>query len=243
MKKIFMQPFVEEMEKLGRVGFKVDDKYLGKEYILKVHLATVSADTPARSTVSCTSKQNAMMGDSKSIMKTQTVKLASGKKFSGYYTGYGDVAHNAEPVLQDHFEKLRNVTLGGGANNNDEPDADGKYRLYATDHRVYLDHEKCVKLHDAVKTGVLTKQECGREPDPPLARIPFFDICFGHVIPWVHAGLYGVRCSSVGRAHHSSTMLSQRARMAARPGPRRGRCAATGKWRCRAATGKWSYRG
>jgi hypothetical protein len=192
MKKIFMQPFVEEMEKLERVGFKVDDKYLGKEYILKVHLATVSADTPARSTVSCTSKQNAMMGDSKSIMKTQTVKLASGKKFSGYFTGYGDVADGAEPVVQDHFEKLRNVTLEDGAHNNDVPDPDGKYRLYATDHRLFLDHEKCVKIHDAAKAGVLNKQECGREPDPPLARIPFFDICFGHVIPWVHAGLYGV---------------------------------------------------
>lgn len=56
----------------------------------------------------------------------------------------------------------------------------------------YLDHEKCVKLHDAVKNGDLNKQECGRESDPPLARIHFLNICFGHVIPWVHAGLYGV---------------------------------------------------
>lgn len=192
MKKIFMQPFVDEMEKLERVGFKVYDKYLGTDYILKVHLATVSADTPARSTVSCTSKQGAMMGDSKSIMKTQTVQLASGKKYSGYFTGYGDVEDEAEPVVQDHFEKLRKVTLEDGAHNDDVPDTDGKYRLYATDPRLYLDHEKCVKIHDAVKTGVLNKQECGREPDPPLARIPFFDICFGHVIPWVHAGLYGV---------------------------------------------------
>lgn len=138
MKKIFMQPFVDEMNKLERDGFQVDDKYLGKKYVLKVHLATVSADTPARSTVSCTSKQGAMMGDSKSIMKTQTVQLASGKKYSGYFTGYGDVADGAEPVVHDHFEKLRKVTLEDGAPNNDVPDPDGKYRLYATNHRLLL---------------------------------------------------------------------------------------------------------
>jgi hypothetical protein len=76
----------------------------------------------------------------------------------------------------------------------------GHEMMLANDPRLLLTHEKSLELASAVqngkvKDGVLKKMPAsvaGRHGIPPLAELSYFDLHFGYLLPWIHAGPWGV---------------------------------------------------
>ena len=186
MRDIFLEPFIDEMIKLDDIGMNIVDPYLGISYCFKPRVATFSGDTPARCTVLGTKKQGAFRADYRSIFEGNHWTCA---KKGLYYCGY-----SAE-VKQKDFSRLRKIISPS-----EDDDADSVQNhtegtmMHANDSRLFLNHESCLKLHAAVKDD---KDEAGmklygRYPKPPLARLPHFDMCFGPLLPWIHAGIWGI---------------------------------------------------
>ena len=76
----------------------------------------------------------------------------------------------------------------------------GHEMMFATDPRLLLTHEKSLELASCVQNGkvidgVLKKMPAsvaGRHGIPPLAELSYFDLHFGYLLPWIHAGPWGV---------------------------------------------------
>ena len=183
MRDIFLEPFIDEMIKLDDIGMNIVDPYLGISYCFKPRVATFSGDTPARCTVLGTKKQGAFRADYRSIFAGNHWTCA---KKGLYYCGY------SEQVGQKDFRKL--MAIISPSEDDDADSVPDEMKMHAYDSRLLLDHESCLKLHEAVKDDKdkdgMTLY--GRYPKPPLARLPHFDMCFGPLLPWIHAGIWGI---------------------------------------------------
>jgi hypothetical protein len=187
MRDIFLTPFVTEMKRLAVDGIKkIFDPYLKEEYDLKVYLGTCSADTPARALMSGTNKQGSYHSDPKSIMQAQRFKEFG----SQYYCGYSTPAYQDRGVLEGLLKAAGKHITNAEAVADDFDN--GHAYVYAMNEKLFLNHDECMAIHEAVKRGEITTEYSGRKADPPLALCETFNICHGHVIPWVHAGLYGI---------------------------------------------------
>ena len=172
MQDVFLQPFVEEMHELGKDGVEVFDPYLHRSYLSKWFLGTVSADTPARNTVGKFYGVSGFRADYRSLF--QGAKFSNISSDGTYFAGY------RVAVKQPMFF--------------------GHEMMFATDPRLLLTHEKSLELASAVQNGkvidgVLKKMPAsvaGRHGIPPLAELSYFDLHFGYLLPWIHAGPWGV---------------------------------------------------
>jgi hypothetical protein len=172
MQDVFLQPFVEEMQELGKDGVEVFDPYLHCRYLSKWFLGTVSADTPARNTVGKFYGVSGFRADYRSLF--QGAKFSNISSDGTYFAGY--CAEVKQPMFFGHEMMLAN------------------------DPRLLLTHEKSLELASAVqngkvKDGVLKKMPAsvaGRHGIPPLAELSYFDLHFGYLLPWIHAGPWGV---------------------------------------------------
>jgi hypothetical protein len=184
MRDIFLQPFIDEMIKLDDIGMNIVDPYLGISYCFKPRVATFSGDTPARCTVLGTKKQGAFRADYRSIFTGNHWTCA---KKGLYYCGY------SEQVEQKDFSELRKF-ISPSEDDDANSVQDDNMKMFAYDNRLLTDHESCLKLHEAVKDDKddVGMKKYGRYPKPPLARLPHFDICFGPLLPWIHAGIWGI---------------------------------------------------
>ena len=172
MQDVFLQPFVEEMHELGKDGVEVFDPYLHCRYLSKWFLGTVSADTPARNTVGKFYGVSGFRADYRSLF--QGAKFSNISSDGTYFAGY--CAEVKQPMFFGHEMMLAN------------------------DPRLLLTHEKSLELascvqNGKVKDGVLKKMPAsvaGRHGIPPLAELSYFDLHFGYLLPWIHAGPWGV---------------------------------------------------
>ena len=172
MQDVFLQPFVEEMDELGKDGVEVFDPYLHRSYLSKWFLGTVSADTPARNTVGKFYGVSGFRADYRSLF--QGAKFSNISSDGTYFAGY--CAEVKQPMFFGHEMMLAN------------------------DPRLLLTHEKSLELascvqNGKVKDGVLKKMPAsvaGRHGIPPLAELSYFDLHFGYLLPWIHAGPWGV---------------------------------------------------
>ena len=172
MQDVFLQPFVEEMHELGKDGVEVFDPYLHCRYLSKWFLGTVSADTPARNTVGKFYGVSGFRADYRSLF--QGAKFSNISSDGTYFAGY--CAEVKQPMFFGHEMMLAN------------------------DPRLLLTHEKSLELASAVQNGkvidgVLKKMPAsvaGRHGIPPLAELSYFDLHFGYLLPWIHAGPWGV---------------------------------------------------
>ena len=172
MQDVFLQPFVEEMHELGKDGVEVFDPYLHCRYLSKWFLGTVSADTPARNTVGKFYGVSGFRADYRSLF--QGAKFSNISSDGTYFAGY--CAEVKQPMFFGHEMML------------------------ATDPRLRLTHDKSLELASAVQNGkvidgVLKKMPAsvaGRHGIPPLAELSYFDLHFGYLLPWIHAGPWGV---------------------------------------------------
>jgi len=172
MQDIFMAPFVEEMLKLGTEGMWVYDSYLQKRYESKWFLGTVSADTPARNTIGKFSGVSGYRADYRSLF--EGAKFSNINSEGTYFTGY------VSPVKQRMFFGDRTVL--------------------AYDASLILNHAKSLDLARRVQDGVvingtlqkLPANVAGRHGIPPLASLSYFDLHFGYLLPWIHAGPWGI---------------------------------------------------
>jgi len=173
MQDIFMAPFVEEMQKLGSEGVSVYDPFLKQSYVSKWFLGTVSADTPARNVVGKFYGVSGYRADYRSLF--QGAKFSNINSDGTYFTGY------CAPVKQFMF-------------------FDDDEELWANDPRLILNHTKSLDLASRVQNGkvidgVLLKMPAnvaGRHGLPPLAELTYFDLHFGYLLPWIHAGPWGI---------------------------------------------------
>jgi len=77
---------------------------------------------------------------------------------------------------------------------------DDDEELWANDPRLILNHTKSLDLASRVQNGkvidgVLLKMPAnvaGRLGLPPLAELTYFDLHFGYLLPWIHAGPWGI---------------------------------------------------
>ena len=86
MQDVFLQPFVEEMQKLGKDGVEVFDPHLHRSYLSKWFLGTVSADTPARNTVGKFYGGSGFRADYRSLF--QGAKFSNISSDGTYFAGY-----------------------------------------------------------------------------------------------------------------------------------------------------------
>ena len=76
----------------------------------------------------------------------------------------------------------------------------GHEMMFATDPRLLLTHETALELASCVQNGKvidgvlkeLSASVAGKYGSPPLAELSYFDLHFGYLLPWIHAGPWGV---------------------------------------------------